>query len=58
MGGTIIIFVGVLVAFALLWIVFYKKDHLDQEKIDRYVCHTCGEKHCDCHKVDDELEVK
>ncbi len=28
------------------------------EKVEEYVCTLCGETMCDCHKVEDDAEIK
>ena len=49
--NIIIIFIAVLAAFVILWLVLSKKK--DSQKAVAYVCPNCGEHHCDCYKADD-----
>ncbi|MEW6672274.1 MAG: hypothetical protein AB1427_11265 [Thermodesulfobacteriota bacterium] len=48
---NIIIFIIVLVAAVILWLVFSKKR--DTEKAVTYECPHCGEHHCDCYRKDE-----
>ena len=36
------------------YIVFSRMKEKEEEPIDTYVCSECGEKHCDCNRVENE----
>jgi uncharacterized protein YoxC len=53
MKATILILLAVLIVSVFLMISLFKK-RKTQEKVSHYVCDTCGELDCICHKVNDK----
>ncbi len=49
----VLILIGVLVVSAIFWMILSGKGQ-DQEKIDdRYNCHVCDDRDCECHRMED-----
>jgi hypothetical protein len=48
--NIIIVFIAVIAAFVILWIVLSKKK--DTDTVVAYECRQCGELHCDCYRKD------
>jgi hypothetical protein len=53
MKETILILLAVLLVSILILIAWFKKRKI-RENVIHYVCDTCGELDCICHKVNDK----
>ena len=47
----IFVFIAVSVGFVILWVVLSKKQ--DTKKQVTYVCTQCGERNCNCNRMDE-----
>ena len=54
--NIILIFISVLVAVVILWLLIFKKP--SKEKPVAYVCDQCGEVHCDCHREEENENIR
>ena len=51
MTNTIIVLIGVIIAFAFLWKVFPKKTE-ESDEVVTYHCSECNENDCKCYEVE------
>lgn len=53
MMSMVLILVGVLAAGAVFWLILGGKRGEKEEVDDRYNCHVCDDRDCECHRVED-----
>ena len=54
MKEAMLIFLAALFVFIFITVILVKRKKT-KDPIPRYVCDTCGELDCICHRVDDNL---